>query len=259
MLGTGNPPSNAAVTTNGRRTVCRMITAGPATIALMVFVTIVLTLVARGPSILPGDVAAGRWLQRWNFPGLAHLVEFANAFGSAKVAIPFSAVLVFALLLAHHRIEAMIMVAISVIRPLNAVLKELCDSPRPSGDLLRIDQNVSGLGYPSGHAMGITLFCGATIWIACRLMAPGWRQRLIIVAAIGLILLTGFARVYVGAHWPSDVLGGYLWGATLLLLVHAGFTWFERRRGPLVSPERHGLPVAPDIVRQSAAPGRDAP
>jgi undecaprenyl-diphosphatase len=248
MPGTGNPPSDATANAHGRRNVCRLITIHPATIALTIFVTIVLTLVARGPSVLPGDVAAARWLQRWDFPGLAQLVEFANAFGSAKVAIPFSAVLVFALLLAHHRMEAMIMVAISVIRPLNAVLKALCDSPRPSGDLLRIDQNVNGLGYPSGHAMGITLFCGAVIWITCRLTSPGWRQRVIILSATGLILLTGFARVYVGAHWPSDVLGGYLWGTTLLLLVYAGFTWFERRHGRLVSQERDGRPIAPGIV-----------
>ncbi len=38
------------------------------------------------------------------------------------------------------------------------------------------------------------------------------------LACLALILLTGYGRILVGAHWPSDVLGGYLWGGLLLLL-----------------------------------------
>lgn len=257
MPATGLPPAELSGHRRRQLDVCQRFIMSPAHLALLASLTIALTLAARGPNILPGDVAIGRWLQRWNIPGLPWLVEFANAFGSAKVAVPLSFVLVIALLLAHHRQEAMILIAISVIRPLNAVLKEVCDSPRPSGELLRIDQNVSGLGYPSGHAMGITLFCGAVIWIACRLTAPGWARRSITALALGLILLTGFARVYVGAHWPSDVFGGYLWGITLLALVHAAFARWEHLQWPWRRSGRAS--VAQEPARQDPSPETEVP
>lgn len=256
MPATGQPPGDLSTHHRGRHDVCQRFIIGPAHIALLAALTIALTLAARGPNILPGDVVIGRWVQRWNIPGLPRLVDFANAFGSTKVAVPLSVVLVVTLLLAHHRREAMILVAVSVIRPLNAVLKSLCESPRPGDDLIRVDHAVSGWGYPSGHAMGITLFCGAIIWVACRITAPGWARRSIIALALGLILLTGFARVYVGAHWPSDVLGGYLWGITLLVLVHATFArwdhlqWSWRRFGRASVaqvPSRQGPPTETDV------------
>jgi membrane-associated phospholipid phosphatase len=49
--------------------------------------------------------------------------------------------------------------------------------------------------------------------------APWRRQKAGAHGCLLVIMLMGPARVYVGAHWPSDVLGGYLWGSLLLLLV----------------------------------------
>jgi undecaprenyl-diphosphatase len=60
------------------------------------------------------------------------------------------------------------------------------------------------------------LLYGSLFNVASR-MGPfrGWR--LVQALAALMILGIGFSRIYVGAHWPTDVLGGYLWGATFLL------------------------------------------
>jgi len=50
-----------------------------------------------------------------------------------------------------------------------------------------------------------------------RVHDPAWR-RVGLVACLLIPVVTGFARVYVGAHWPSDVLGGYLYGTLIVLL-----------------------------------------
>ena len=54
--------------------------------------------------------------------------------------------------------------------------------------------------------------------------------RAAVVACLALIVLVGYGRIYVGAHWPSDVLGGWLWGV-ILLVVAVGITGLAERRG----------------------------
>lgn len=109
-------------------------------------------------------------------------------------------------------------IAIGVLRLVNRVLKELIDSPRPLEELgIRVDRLRDTTGFPSGHVYGDVLFFGALaafapLWVPERFVVPA---RIVLVA---VILLAGPARVYVGAHWPSDALGGYLWGVAALAL-----------------------------------------
>ena len=77
-------------------------------------------------------------------------------------------------------------------------------------------ERAEGLGYPSGHALGAVLFYGALIAVAQCFVGSPRARRLLRVVCLLLILATGVSRVASGAHWPSDVLGGYLWGGVLL-------------------------------------------
>ncbi|MFJ6086670.1 phosphatase PAP2 family protein [Streptomyces sp. NPDC092369] len=70
--------------------------------------------------------------------------------------------------------------------------------------------------YPSGHAMTAAVSCGLLLWLLHR-HAPGralWRTAL--VTAIVSVLGVGLTRIWLGVHWPSDVLGGWLLGATVV-------------------------------------------
>lgn len=103
----------------------------------------------------------------------------------------------------------------------DTLLKLAIRSPRPvAGFGLDVDRLRDSYGFPSGHVYGDVLIYGllavfAPAYLHPRLVFP---LRAVLVA---VIVLAGPARVVVGAHWPSDVLGGYLWGGAALLLALA--------------------------------------
>ncbi|GGX95859.1 phosphatase PAP2 family protein [Streptomyces fructofermentans] len=83
--------------------------------------------------------------------------------------------------------------------------------------------------YPSGHAMTATVVCGLVLWLL-RLYGAGrtlWRAAAA-VAAVS-VLGVGATRIWLGVHWPTDVLGGWLLGALVVALAIASY---DRFRGP---------------------------
>jgi membrane-associated phospholipid phosphatase len=92
---------------------------------------------------------------------------------------------------------------------LNLALKELLAQPRPAD--LEPGINLikeTGYGLPSGHAQSAVVMWG--------LLAYSGRKRWLWAPAAAMMLLIGFSRVYLGVHFPTDVLGGWLIGAVLL-------------------------------------------
>lgn len=88
----------------------------------------------------------------------------------------------------------------------------LIHRPRPNGELVHVVTHMTGYGYPSGHAAFFTsfsvllLYCLGRPYLPRPLFWAGW------ALAVGIILDACIARVYVGAHWPSDILGGLFLG-----------------------------------------------
>ncbi|MEU6756682.1 phosphatase PAP2 family protein [Streptomyces sp. NPDC046685] len=80
--------------------------------------------------------------------------------------------------------------------------------------------------YPSGHALTATVVCGLLLWLLPR-PAPAWAPVAWAVAAVS-VLGVGFTRIYLGVHWLSDVVAGWLLGVTLVALATSGSV---RRRG----------------------------
>ncbi|MCI0519673.1 MAG: phosphatase PAP2 family protein [Chloroflexi bacterium] len=96
---------------------------------------------------------------------------------------------------------------------LNSTVKLLFHAPRPywidSRVLALVEE--SSFGVPSGHAQNAVTFWGA--------LAFGLRKRWAWAAAIGLMSFIGLSRLYLGVHFPTDVLMGWLIGASLLWLL----------------------------------------
>ncbi len=129
----------------------------------------------------------------------------------------------------RHRLAAATAVAAAItvipIDGLDLAGGFVADRIRPSG--------APFLAYPSGHTLGTIVQYGFGIYLVLRL---GLHRRftLPLVALLALpIVLVGPARVFVGVHWPTDVLGAYLLGAAsviaLVLLLETGDKWFAQR------------------------------
>jgi undecaprenyl-diphosphatase len=113
------------------------------------------------------------------------------------------------------RREALTLAVLFAALPLaQAGLKQLVDRPRPDDELLRT--TFSSPSFPAGHVMSPVVVYGALLSLV--LVARRGRWRLIVVAwAVMTFAIIGIANIYLGVHWPTDVLGGYLWGLVLLL------------------------------------------
>jgi undecaprenyl-diphosphatase len=202
-------------------------------IGVLAVATALLSIVAAGGGTLPGDVAIARAVQRLDSGLASDIATVGNAVGSTRGMVPVAAALVVALILLRCFPEALfLMIAISA-RRLGPELKRLFESPRPTRADVRVVEIASGYGFPSGHAFGTTLLYSSMIVLANAVIGSVWLRRLVQAICVAVMLLVGFSRVYTGAHWPSDVLGGYLWGALVVgLLVPLANAFRQRRAVP---------------------------
>jgi membrane-associated phospholipid phosphatase len=92
----------------------------------------------------------------------------------------------------------------------NFWLKTLFAHPRPPQSLWLSGVSASNYSLPSGHAQTAAVLWG---WLALKL-----RRRWFAVLAVAIIILVGISRVYLGVHWPGDVLAGWLIGAAIVLV-----------------------------------------
>jgi undecaprenyl-diphosphatase len=110
----------------------------------------------------------------------------------------------------------------------NLLLKTNLDRPRPPEELRDravLERNQS---YPSGHTMGSTIGYGMLCYALARQTRFPWRRTLITLFFVVFVAGIGFSRIYLRAHWFSDVIGGYAAGLCWLCF---WLGWIERRRG----------------------------
>jgi membrane-associated phospholipid phosphatase len=195
-------------------------------VVVLLAVAALLSAFAAGNGVLPGDAAIARGIQAAILPRGLRVAEAINWLGRA---VPGTLVVTLAvaglLFRKDARLEASVIAATLPLRLVNGGLKDLFHSARPGGGAVQVIERAHGQGYPSGHATGAVLLYGGIIAVAPYLTRQPSRCRLIRLAAVLMIVAAGISRVAVGAHWPSDVLGGYLWGGVLLGLLLLLYRW----------------------------------
>lgn len=111
---------------------------------------------------------------------------------------------------------------------LGQLLKTLVHRTRPEYGA-RFLHGVS-YSFPSGHAMGATIGYGMIAWALIRLLGlRGTARALTIVACVLVVLAIGTSRLYLGVHYPSDVVGGFAVGGAWLTVCLTGLSVAEGR------------------------------
>lgn len=97
------------------------------------------------------------------------------------------------------------------------LIKEILQRPRPEEALHLIQQG--GFSFPSGHAMTGLVFYGLVIYFLLRSIKNISTRGILLAVGVVYIFLIGFSRIYLGVHYPSDVLAGWCLGGVQLMLI----------------------------------------
>jgi undecaprenyl-diphosphatase len=115
--------------------------------------------------------------------------------------------------------------SLAVGQAASLLFKYLLSRSRPDTAHALIEQG--GYSFPSGHALGAFLFYGVIAYFLGALLKKHWQHVLVVISTIFLIGLIGASRLYLGVHWLSDVIAGWIMGATLLIVF---IVFFEHRQ-----------------------------
>jgi undecaprenyl-diphosphatase len=145
----------------------------------------------------------------------------------------------------------MVILALGGGELLNVILKLIFARQRPT--FVEPLTMLKTYSFPSGHTTGATIFYGLAAYLIARgIKSWTWRV-LAVVAAVLIVLLIGFSRIYLEAHYLSDVLGGFGVGIVWLASVVTGMETLRRRREELEATEAAG-PGTPQAAKPVPAP-----
>jgi membrane-associated phospholipid phosphatase len=168
----------------------------------------------------------------FTLPGLFGLMRFMSVFGNSWTPYALTVLVASIFLIFRRRSEAAGLV-LSVLGSalINSALKLVISRPRPTPDLIPIYRNTVTQSFPSGHVTFYVCFFGFLFFVAYALLPRGSAARRVALALTALpVLLIGLSRIYLGAHWPSDTLGAYLWSGVWLAFSLVMYRrWKERR------------------------------
>ena len=142
---------------------------------------------------------------------LVQVIADLSALGSAVIATSIVVIATAYLALAHRRRHAMMVAICGMGAPaVMELLKQFHERPRPSV-VTPVDPTI-GLSFPSGHTLAATAIY-LTLGVLIASAADQRRIKIFVMAvAVLLAFLVGFTRVYLGAHYPTDVVGGWMVG-----------------------------------------------
>lgn len=190
------------------------------------------------------DNAVMFWVRDHRIPWFERVMIEMTALGNWTVVGMVGAVAALFLALTRHKHSAALLVvgtAGGVI--INGALKAAFSRPRP--EIFEWQTLATSSSFPSGHATAAALVYGTVAYLAARLHKRRWARFLTMFGALVFILMVSASRVYLGVHYPSDVLGGVI----------SGLAWAAFCMATLEALQQIALRRAPEmLVDEQPAP-----
>jgi len=147
--------------------------------------------------------------------GLTGLMLFFTYLGNWQVIISLELLLLIIFALYHRRRSPLLFIVALVIgEAASLFFKYMTGRDRPEDALLSLSGSTS---FPSGHALVAVVVYGLIAYLLCYVFREKWQKVLITLGGAVVIFMVGISRVYLGVHWLSDVIGGWLLGFVVLV------------------------------------------
>lgn len=148
------------------------------------------------------------------------LMKGVSSLGDAPVRVMSFVLAALLFYVTKNRREVLFLAFCAAANVMAAGIKFIIDRPRPTSDMVSIYQATHNSSFPSGHVVHFVVFYGFIIlsMFYCRSI-PFLIRCVIAYVAMLLILTIGLARIYIGVHFATDVIGGYMIGFAFLLII----------------------------------------
>ena len=183
-------------------------------VVLGINIFISLTETLHSDALAKYDSKVTEFIISFRTPALNKFLQFITEVGDfyGYLVIAIVSTIIFYLKFKNWRYVGEIFFVLIVSGLSNVALKQVINRARPDAEHL---VSVASLSYPSGHAMSAIAFYGFLIYLVYTFKLKAWIKIGLILAFGFLIITIGISRVYLGVHYPSDIVGGYI----------AGFIW----------------------------------
>jgi undecaprenyl-diphosphatase len=162
------------------------------------------------------DIGISQIIYEFRTPLLNEVMIFISYFGADFILL-FSTVIAMVLSWKKHKKESFVFAIMLIFGfLLNITLKQIFQRPRPDIDPLL---TLTSYSFPSGHAMNAFVFYATLAYFTYHFSGNIKKTLLMTAIVIVLILLVGISRVYLGVHYPTDVIAGYAAGLLWFVLV----------------------------------------
>ena len=191
----------------------------------------VLAVLAEANAYFSWDRSVARAVQSIPLPGMETLMRAVSFLGDGATSwVIVGAALLF-FFARGRRSEAFGLLLSAAGGPaLNRVVKYVVARPRPTMENVRVSGEWAHESFPSGHVTFYVCFFGFLFFAAFALLPKGSTARRVACGLAALpVLLVGLSRVYLGAHWPSDTLGAYLFSGLWLAFSVDMYRRWKRR------------------------------
>lgn len=167
------------------------------------------------------DISISHFVQQFHRPWLDKTMVFISAFGNVLVAFICMLATASAFWIARYKREAMFVMAISFTGIITFSLKRLFNRPRPTDEHVTLIESYHNNSFPSGHTLSYVVFFGFLIFLMQQLKnIPAYLRNIVTVISYFMFVVGPISRIYLGAHWFTDIIGGILIGLLYLLVLN---------------------------------------